>query len=97
MSGDRQSVFPDGKPRPVNGRGGCADWPIMLMPAAVVAFGKAESPANCLMWLQAATASAVQIAAEIGRIKGLLRSHSVDLRRPLLQAPHRRIPIPTRR
>ena len=73
MSADRRSCPGDRKHMPAGGRAG-ADSPCMLMPAAIVTFGAADRPVECLIGLQSAMARAVRVAAQIGRVPDFLIS-----------------------
>ena len=85
MSADRQNCPADRTATAV-GASCRPDPAIMLMPAGIVTFGAAARPAECLMGLQSATATAVQMAADAARLAGVLIVLGCGLCRRALQA-----------
>ena len=79
MSADRRRCPGDRKHVPTGGRAG-AHSPCMLMPVAIVTFGAADRPVECLIGLQSAMA---RVAAEISRVPDFLMSRLSRCRRAL--------------
>ena len=65
--------------KPFEASGGPAEA-VTLMPAAIVSCGAADRPTGQMMGLQSATARAVGLVAEIGRVPAFLRAWLPRLR-----------------
>jgi hypothetical protein len=84
MSANRKS-YPKSRQRAHAGPSTCPERAMMLMPPVIVTCGPADwPPSERLMGLQSAAGTAVQLAAEIGRIPEYVKSHASDWSRRLL-------------
>jgi hypothetical protein len=79
MRSDRPRCPVIGLGTPFAGSGGPAGPPT-LMPAVIVSRGAPDRPMDQMMGLQSATARAVALVAEIGRLPALVRARLRPLR-----------------